>query len=238
MLQECNNYLNELYSHQQNNRPVRVLEAGGGSYSHFNLPEHAEVITLDIEFGQLLKNKDAHLCVQGDIHAIPIKANSIDIIICFNVIEHLENPDLALEHFDSILKPGGLLILGCPVRNSLKGIITRLTPIGFHRWYYKNIVGKQDRGDGHYDAFPTPFRPVVSEKPLRNWCQNKQFSPGFFQVYDGAKAYRITVGSPLKRLVSLPYYLLAQLGRVLTLNQWQAELSDLLMVAEKQPETR
>ena len=108
-----------------------------------------------------------------------------------------------------------------------------MTPIGFHRWYYRVVVKKKDRGDGHYDAFETPFRRIVAEKPLRNWCQDRTLSIKFFRAYDGAKAYQIVGSSPLKALFSLPYYALAKLGRYLTFGHWRAENSDMLLVAEK-----
>jgi hypothetical protein len=61
---------------------------------------------------------------------------------------------------------GGALALVCPVRTSLKGLITRLTSLRFHRWYYRSIVGKADRGEGRFDAFATPFSADISPSRL------------------------------------------------------------------------
>jgi hypothetical protein len=115
----------------------------------------------------------------------------------------------------------------------LKGIVTRLTPTRFHRWYYKHVVGKKDRGDGHFDVFPTPFKPIVAPRALRRWCERQRLRIAFFETYDGAKAYQISSGSLRRRIVAAPYYLIATLLRLLTLGRWRAEESDLLLVAIK-----
>lgn len=233
MLNECNDFLEAYYSKSSSDDELLVLEAGGGSISHFFLPKGSHLTSLDIDHGQLKKQVSCNHCVQGDIHTLPFEEDSFDILICFNVIEHLENPEKSLEEMYRCLKPGGLLVLGCPIRNSLKGIVTRMTPIGFHRWYYRVVVKKADRGDGHYDAFETPFKKVVAQKPILRWCQQKTLKIQFFRAYDGAKAYKIVGTSPLKSLFSLPYYLIANLGRYFTFGRWRAENSDLLLVAEK-----
>jgi SAM-dependent methyltransferase len=191
------------------------------------------MISLDIERSQLVKNAAATYRIQADLHSNPLMPESVDMIICFNVIEHLEAPELALKQLSQALKPGGLMVVGCPARSSLKGIITRLTPIGFHRWYYRWIVGKKDRGEGHFDVFPTPFKPIVDANPLRRWCEAEHLDVLFFETYDGAKAYEISYGSVMRRIASLPYYVLTTLGRIFSLGRWKADESDLLMVVVK-----
>jgi len=232
ILSDCNQFLSA-FNLTNSDEGYKVLEAGGGSATHFKLPPNAHVLALDIEFGQLVKNHQAHFKIQGDLHHLPLRENSVDMIICFNVIEHLDDPKTALDQLACALKPGGILVLGCPTRNSLKGIVTRITPIEFHRWYYKNIVQKKDRGDGHYDAFPTPFRKIVSPTPLKQWLQEQNFQTLYFKTYDGAKAYQISTGSLLKNVFCAPYYMMTTLGRLITLDHWQAQNSDLLLVAQK-----
>jgi len=211
----------------------RVLEAGGGSFSHFSLPPDASLHVLDIEHGQLAKNEHTGLCIQGDVHRLPLGNGVLDMIVCFNVIEHLETPQAALGEMVRTLAPGGILLLGCPERNSLKGWITRLTPLWFHRWYYHRVVGKQDRGDGHYDAFATPFKPIVSASKLKSWLGTNNMAVAFFQAYDGNKEYLITRGSLKTAVFGLPYKILGLIGLVLSLGSWRPLDSDLMLVAIK-----
>ncbi len=50
----------------------------------------------------------------GDIHALPFVDNSIDAILCLAVLEHVEDPFLAMREMHRALKPGGQLFLYVP----------------------------------------------------------------------------------------------------------------------------
>lgn len=235
ILDRFNEYLQAIYQTQKGKQssPFYVLEAGGGSFAHFNLPEKTSAVTLDIDLGQLQRNDDVALKLCADLHELPLRKESVDMVICFNVIEHLEQPKTALENMHQALKPGGLLVLGCPNLSSLKGVITKLTPIQFHRWYYRFIVKKQDRGGGHYDAFPTPFKPIVRVVGLQQWLEKESYEPLHFEVYDGAYEYNITTGSKLRRFVAMPYYGLCKLVNIISFGRLKPELSDILFIARK-----
>lgn len=237
MIDQCNEFLSDFYTRHPMCAPL-VLEAGGGSFTHFVIPPSNQPICLDISFAQLEKNETKGFPVQADLHRLPIAASAIDIVICFNVIEHLDDPKRALEQLAVALRPNSLLILGFPERTSLKGWITRLTPIGFHRWYYKNIVRKVDRGDGHFDAFETPFKPIVGKRNMVQWLDMHSFEIVFLRHYDGAAAYGITSGSALRKVMAFPYYLIARVGRILSGGRWDPALSDVLLVARKSGEHR
>lgn len=211
-----------------------VLEAGGGSFTHFSMPPGANLVALDISYGQLKKNADVIRRVQADLHRLPFAGNVFDMVVCFNVIEHLDDPETALRQMYDALRPGGVLLIGCPDRSSLKGLVTRLTPISIHRAFYRYIVGKKDRGGGHYDAFETPFRKVVSKKNLARWMKDHDLAVEYVKSYDGAYEYGLTSGSILRRLFSVPYYLISSLGLILSLGTWNGAHSDILMVATKQ----
>lgn len=232
MIERCNSFLEDRY--RKTGAPVRtILEAGGGSFSHFQLPENASLVALDIFPGQLRKNRSTELKIVGDLHALPIREGSLDMVVCFNVVEHLENPEGALEQLIRALRRNGILVLGFPERNSLKGIVTRATPVCFHQWYYRRIVGKQDRGDRHFDAFATPFRRIVSGRLLKDWLGKHSMKILFYESYDGAAAYNLTRGSIRRRVVSWPYYALAWMGYALSFGTWRGHESDVLIVAEK-----
>ena len=231
-IQQCNEHLIERDQNRAK-EPSTVLEVGGGSFSHFHLPEASTLITLDISHGQLLRNQDANHKIQGDGHFIPLKDQSIDIIICFNVIEHLDDPKTAMKEMIRSLKPKGQLILNCPNRNSLKGLVTVLTPYWVHRSYYKYLVKKKDRGEGHYDVFPTVFDKVVSKKVLKKWLEDQGMIISFYKPYDGVEEYNIMPSGLMKKVFRIVYPSCAFLLRIITLNHWGDMDSDLLLVAEK-----
>lgn len=50
----------------------------------------------------------------GDIHHLPLADDSVDAIICLAVLEHVENPILAVSEMKRVLKPGGYLLVYVP----------------------------------------------------------------------------------------------------------------------------
>lgn len=74
--------------------------------SRFESLENLEYITADIE-SPLAK-------VKMDIHEIPFEDNSVDIIFCNHVLEHVDDDMRALSEMRRVLKPGGWAILQVP----------------------------------------------------------------------------------------------------------------------------
>jgi SAM-dependent methyltransferase len=52
--------------------------------------------------------------VFADAAALPLGAGSIDAILCFEVLEHLRDPNAALAEFSRVLRPHGTLLLSVP----------------------------------------------------------------------------------------------------------------------------
>jgi len=55
-----------------------------------------------------------HPDIVGDIHHLPFADESLDAIICIAVLEHVENPILAMQEMYRALKPGGYLYIYVP----------------------------------------------------------------------------------------------------------------------------
>jgi SAM-dependent methyltransferase len=58
--------------------------------------------------------RSATIDVQGDAHALPFPDASFDCIVCADVLEHLQNPELALEEMYRVLRSQGVLIISVP----------------------------------------------------------------------------------------------------------------------------
>lgn len=56
----------------------------------------------------------------GDVHAMPFRPASFDVVTCFEVLEHLEEPAVAVAEFARVLRPGGRLLLSVPNDEGLK----------------------------------------------------------------------------------------------------------------------
>jgi SAM-dependent methyltransferase len=62
-----------------------------------------------------------------------IASQSFDVVVCEQVLEHLENYRLAMSELSRVLRPGGLLVVGVPI-----------FPAGLH-WIRRHIVPVTDR---------------------------------------------------------------------------------------------
>lgn len=55
-----------------------------------------------------------------------------DLVICADVIEHVENPDRVLDYLNTRLAPGGVILLSTPERDALRGTNCNTCPNAHH----------------------------------------------------------------------------------------------------------
>jgi SAM-dependent methyltransferase len=136
----------------------RVLEAGGGSSTHVTLNRPTHTVVLDNSPEQLARNSYASETILGDLQDPKAFKGSYDLIVCWDVLEHLERPRAAVENMIASLNDRGLLLIACPNLYSIKGLLTRFTPHWFHVWFYRNIRGDKLAGGPGRAPFPTYLR--------------------------------------------------------------------------------
>ena len=108
--------------------------------------------------------------------------NSVDIVAAFNVIEHMNAPDIFLNNVKRVLKPGGLLVLETPSQESLyhyimflrgridpdKKIEIGLYPGGhmfkFGKKAWRNILSKRGYTVVHSTPRSTSIKEVLEKK--------------------------------------------------------------------------
>lgn len=149
---------------------LKVLEAGGGSISHLKLPPDIDLTVIDISQEQLDRNA-AKRKILADLHTVEIEAGCYDLVVCWDVIEHLEAPGVVVEKLARSLKPGGLLLLACPNRNGLSGLVTRLTPHAFHVLVLRHIFGVKTAGMPGHAPFHTVHHRDISLSALVDRAQ-------------------------------------------------------------------
>jgi ubiquinone/menaquinone biosynthesis C-methylase UbiE len=91
-----------------------VLDAGAGD-GHWkrNLKGNFRYIAMDMGVGDATIDYSIN-DIKGDLRSIPLSNDSIDIIICIQVLEHLPEPWNVLAEFRRVLKPGGYVFASCP----------------------------------------------------------------------------------------------------------------------------
>jgi O-antigen biosynthesis protein len=55
---------------------------------------------------------------RADVRELPSDDDSFDLVVCFEVIEHMEQRDAAIREFARVLRPGGTLLISSPNRNT------------------------------------------------------------------------------------------------------------------------
>jgi SAM-dependent methyltransferase len=143
---------------------LRIYEAGGGSTSFLPLEvlRRAHVTVVDIDADQICNNDYAQETILGDVQVHRFAPDSFDLVICYNVIEHLPDVEAALLRFCESLKQGGLMFIGAPNPKSLSGVVTKYSPHWFHVWFYRYVRGEKRAGLPGEAPFPTFFHPLVT----------------------------------------------------------------------------
>ncbi|OGY50097.1 MAG: hypothetical protein A3J59_04750 [Candidatus Buchananbacteria bacterium RIFCSPHIGHO2_02_FULL_56_16] len=98
-----------------------IIDIGGGlriskdKSNRFD-PSRAWIIPLtqQIDYKILDPVDTYHPDIVGDIHHLPLADDSTDAIICLAVLEHVENPLVAVQEIRRVLKPGGRCLLYVP----------------------------------------------------------------------------------------------------------------------------
>lgn len=121
----------------------KVLDVGCAyGFMLQKLPDSFEKFGVDISEHAIAEAKkrlpNATLKVSGAEETLPFPENFFDIIMCNDVIEHLENPRIALENIRRVLKRDGILYLNTPNLN----------------WLRKNLFAHADKKEHHISLLP------------------------------------------------------------------------------------
>ena len=125
-------YKQKIESFAKNIKDKKVLDfgCGFGNYTSFFTHSKNSVIGLDIHDIRSKNHRDFTLKVY-DGYDIPFKSNSFDIVVSFDVIEHIEHDLHSIKEMYRILKPGGQIFIATPNRHRLASLL-------------KVIIGKKD----------------------------------------------------------------------------------------------
>jgi len=210
---------------------VIILEAGCGSGSRIRLPENSRIVGIDISQEELDKNTVVHEKIVGDVQTHEFPADSFDLIVCWDVLEHLPEPGLALDLFAKSLKPGGVMLLAFPNVYSIKALVAKFTPHWFHVFVYKRIYGSQYGSPGLI-TFPTYLRRAIAPKAIREYASAKGLSIEFERIYESSVQQR---ARNKYKITKWRYNVFKFLSELATLNTHRLDESDCIFML-KRPE--
>jgi len=102
-----------------------ILDAGAGECQYEPYCKHLKYIAQDLGeynpdagiYGGIHSSHGwdmSRVNIKCDIIDMPLENETIDVILCSEVLEHLKNPVLAIKEFSRVIKTGGELILTAP----------------------------------------------------------------------------------------------------------------------------
>jgi SAM-dependent methyltransferase len=204
---------------------LKVLEAGCGSATHIRLNEDAYLVGIDISAKQLERNLNLNEKILGDVQYHRFEPVAFDLIICWDVLEHLSNPELALDNFSSAIKDGGIIILKMPNFWSFKGLVTKCSPLWFHTVYYKYIFRSSHAVNvDDFGPFKTYLKSSISLHGIEKYTASRLLNIIHTRTYDVNLKYK---SQPLH----YAYKALANLARIVSLNRLTD--SELIIVIQK-----
>lgn len=169
----------------------RVVDAGCGSAIHIDLPDDAVLIGLDISQTQLDRNPKLAERICADLQTADLSGVDADLVVIWDVLEHIERPMDALDRLVAALKPGGLLLIAGPDPRSVKGLTTKLSPHWFHVWFYRTVYGIKTAGQADTRPFRTHMRMAVSPRPLERWARDRGLTTVRTITYEGETQSRL-----------------------------------------------
>jgi SAM-dependent methyltransferase len=163
-------------------RPAVVLEAGCGSASNLRLP-YAYLVGLDISQRQLDRNTIVQERILGDVQTYPLPEGRFDAVVCWDVLEHVPRPDLAIANLARATREEGILVLAFPNVASVKGLVAKFTPYKVHRWVYGFVYGPK-LGAAGYEPFPTHLRWSLAPESVKRLAAERGLAVEWFHTYE------------------------------------------------------
>ena len=161
---------------------MRILEAGCGRKWELDLGQtDYELTGVDLDAHALEHRRsvirDLDIGIVGTICDPEIVASEYyDVVYSAYVLEHIDGALAALENFDKWVRPGGLIVMLLPNRDSVYGWLARHTPHRVHVWIYRYLFGNRNAGKPGFSPYPTYHDPELAPNALLTFCQERNVS--------------------------------------------------------------
>lgn len=204
----------------------RVLEAGGGATTRI-APPNAHITTIDICDRQLARNSYAHEKIHADLHDVDLSAHRFDVVICWNVLEHLRDPACVVDRLSRAVSDHGVIVVASPNPLSLPGLVTKFTPHRVHDFFHTKLMRTTEAGGSGFRPFRTYIRLAMRADALKKQLAERGFEIVHCAKYESSRGKRLRSRSPW---AGRAYKAALLLCRITTLGSWRAERSDYVLI--------
>ncbi len=155
---------------------IRILEAGCGRRWNLDITGvsfHVTGIDLNADAirMRLAELGDLNAAIIGDLRATSLPPRFYDVVFSSFVLEHIAGAEQVLDRLIPAIRPGGLMLLRIPDRDSVYGFVTRHAPYWLRVQYKRRIKGAKQAGTAGRGPFPPVYDRVVSWRGMTAYCR-------------------------------------------------------------------
>jgi SAM-dependent methyltransferase len=208
---------------------LRVLDAGCGRRGYLPIGDRAHLTGIDVSEEQLRHNERLDERIVGDLETYPLPRATYDVVICWDVLEHLRHPRDAIVRMAASVKPHGLLIIAGPHPRSLKAMLAKLSTHRIHVWLFRFL---------NPDAAPDdlPFRTYLKRDSLPQRVERHVRQQGLSVVYHATYESRAQVSLRERlHLTGAPWRAVKLVVTVMTVGMIDPELTEFVAVFVREP---
>jgi SAM-dependent methyltransferase len=147
--------------------PGRALDIGaaGGGNTRV-LRQHGwrpVAVEFSVEGAEVARERGLDV-LRADARRLPVASRSMDLVIAFDVLEHIEEDHLAAEEIRRVLRPGGTALIAVPCDPRLWSAHDEAVH-HVRRYTRQSLLGLMDKADLHVDelwSWNVLLRPVAA----------------------------------------------------------------------------
>jgi ubiquinone/menaquinone biosynthesis C-methylase UbiE len=188
----------------------RYLDVGAGRTTNGRVfgEDFHEVLLLDINPIEQAGQEPKMQCIIGDAQALPLKENTVDLLSLISTIEHVPDPQQALNEATRVIRAGGELVIQVPnvylPIDLHTGIFNPFWIPKFARKTYLKIMG--------YHNFLNEVYGLPREKEITGWIRGRMQLVGIHKVIYPPHFVPISVRPIYRLLTKLGFLTLIPLG--------------------------
>lgn len=209
-----------------------MLDAGCGGATRIRLPKDAQITGIDISAESAGRNTTIPHIIIGDVQTYPLPRNAFDVVVCWELLEHVREPRAALTRFVGTLRQDGLIVLAIPNPFSLKGLITKASPHALHVWILRNLLKQKNAGRPGFAPFPTHLSPDIAPLALEQFFHAHGMTVSFLRLYEGKRLTTLHHNAPWLYYM---YRACVSALNLVTLKRHDFGASDMLLIAQARP---